>query len=87
MRIARVDFDDEASHMCDMRHITISAETLRLLERHRRGSGWAMEPRLRPDGRYGIDVDDDVYERLEAIAPGDPDAAIAVAAGLLALAD
>ena len=54
-----------------------SAETIARLRRRAIGR-WVTEPILLTDGRYVIEIDDDVGERLEEIAPGDPDTAIAL---------
>lgn len=60
-----------------MRSITISASTYELLREHGAGMGMNMVGGVViPDGRVQIVVDEEVFSRLEALAPGDADAAL-----------
>ena len=60
-----------------MRSITISASTHDLLREHGRAMGMNMIGGvIHPDGRVQIVVDEEVFVRLEALSPGDPDAAL-----------
>lgn len=58
-----------------MRAIEISGATYDLLREHALGRR-LVGGVIRPDGSVQIVVDEEVFSRLEALAPGDPDAAI-----------
>jgi hypothetical protein len=66
-----------------MQTITINAATLQRLDAHSI-SGRTVGARKLPDGRYQIDLEDDVVAAMQRIDP-DPDRAIGIATGSISI--